>query len=114
MSASVNDAGTSRRATLEQVEKTTGKRPAELDGPECPELLLHIWMDFMHLSRGRTSNGFGANPLTWTDIAEWQRLTRIDLSPWHVDLLVALDNAWMTEHARQLKPKDKAKTKTQS
>jgi hypothetical protein len=45
--------------------------------------------------------------LTWADIAEWPRLTRIDLSPWQVDLLVALDNAWLTEHARQLKPKGK-------
>jgi hypothetical protein len=81
-----------------------------LDGPEYPELLEPVWHDFLHLSRGRTSNGFGANLLTWTDIAEWQRLTRIDLSPWQVDLLVALDNVWLTEHARQLKSKGK-KTK---
>lgn len=101
------------RSTLEQVEKTTGKRPADLDGPDCPVEAEYLWRDFLLLSRGRTSNGFGANPLTWPDIMAWATLTRTPVTPWDVDMLIALDNAWMSDHAKQVKPKDtKAKAKT--
>ncbi len=35
------------------------------------------------------------------------------MTPWDVDMLIALDNAWMSDHAKQVKPKDtKAKAKT--
>lgn len=93
---------------LEQVEKTTGKRPAELDGPDCPELLEPLWYLFIQLSRGRTSNGFGANPLAWADIDAWGRLTATDPTPWEIDLLVTLDNVWMTQQAKSMQAKPKA------
>jgi hypothetical protein len=94
---------------LEQVEKTTGKRPAELDGPECPPLLEPLWMMFCQVSRGRTSNGFGANPLTWADIEAWGRLTATDPSPWEIDLLVTLDNLWLVQTHKSSETKKKAK-----
>jgi len=39
-------------------------------------------------------------------------LTRTPLTPWDVEILIALDNAWMVDHAKRVKPKDKAKAKT--
>lgn len=100
------------RATLEQVEKTTGKRPKDLDGPECPLEMEYLWYDFLTLSRGRTSNGFGANPLTWADVWAWLTVTRQTLTPWEVDTLIALDNAWMSDHAKAMDTKSKPKPAT--
>ena len=91
------------------MEKTTGKRPAELDGPDCPAEMEYLWYDFMMLSRGRTSNGFGANPLTWMDLLAWRQLTATPVNPWEMDTLVALDNAWLSEQAQQSKKTAKPK-----
>lgn len=79
------------RAHLEAVARMTGTRPPELDGPALPECLAHVWAWFVELAAARQGNGFSALPLSWSDMAAWQRLTGADPSPDEVRLLRRLD-----------------------
>jgi len=83
------------REHLEQVEKSTGKTPEELIGPEFPDIVAHVWAAFLDLHKGRSYGMSGGNPLTWSDIAAWCNLTGIVLSSWEVDTIKALDMAWV-------------------
>lgn len=68
-------------------------------GPEVPPQAAHLLDWFGELSTGRTSNGFGPNPLTWSDITAWASLTGTDLRPWEVRLLKQLDIVFLNVHA---------------
>jgi hypothetical protein len=89
------DDGVPLRSKLEQVAAATGKRPPELDGPEFPEAWDHLMTWFLDLGLGRTSSGFGPNPLTWADFQAWSQLTGIVLRPVEVQLLRVLDRAYL-------------------
>ena len=90
-------------AHLRQVAKSRGIDPAQLVKDrgeeqgvpmECPECLSWYMLSFYDISRARTSNGFGPNPLTWQDVGWWSQLNGIKLRPWEVDLLMGLDTTW--------------------
>lgn len=91
--------GTTRRAHLESVERQTGRRPAELDGPELPADGSHIWAWFLELSVGRGSNGFGPDPISWLDVLAWTVLTRTIARPAEIEAIMALDRAWLAAQA---------------
>lgn len=88
--------GVTRKAHFEQVQKSTGRPVPELDGPEFPEEGRHWWSMFMELSRARSSNGFGPNPISYIEIDAWRRLTDVDLSPFDVKMIRMLDDLWIT------------------
>ncbi len=69
--------------------------PPELLAPPCPPEVEHLWEWFAELSSGRSSNGFGANPLGWADIEAWARLTDRAPSVWEVGLLKRLDGVYL-------------------
>ena len=60
-----------------------------------PDRVLYLWEWFVELSRGRGSSGFGANPLSWTDMAAWSALMGVCLERWEVTVLRALDHAFL-------------------
>lgn len=62
--------------------------------PPCP--LPHVigWFTEIGLTG---SNGMGAVPLSWSEIAAWQVNTRVVLSPWEARLIRALSSAYVTE-----------------
>lgn len=95
--------GQSLRVHLEGVERQTGRRPAQLDGPECPELLEGAWRDFLEVSGRRGSGAHGPVPLTWMDLDAWARLTRRAVAPQLVRLLCRLDDVWL-ESLQKEKP----------
>lgn len=76
--------------------KSTGRRPPQLDGPECPADLHYVWQWFVELSQRRT-RGMSATPLTWLEFDGWQRLARITLSAFELDCLKALDSEFLAE-----------------
>ena len=87
--------GTTRRSHLESVERQTGRRPAELDGPGLPADGMHIWAWFLELSAGRGSSGFGPNPISWLDLLAWTALTGMIVRSAEVEAIMALDRAWL-------------------
>ncbi|MDU9005741.1 phage tail assembly chaperone [Sedimentitalea todarodis] len=54
-----------------------------------------IWNAFTALSRSRSYSNMGPNPISYVEIEAWCRLMRMPLQPHHVDIICALDRAWM-------------------
>jgi len=80
---------------LEQVEKQTGIVPPELEGlPELPESAAYILQWFYDLSSTRTV-GMALNPISFTEIDAWSRLTGNKPSIWEVSAIKQLDTAFL-------------------
>jgi hypothetical protein len=56
-----------------------------------PLELEHIWRWYCELGSARTSNGFGLNPLPYTEIQAYADLSGIRMTPWEVGLIKRLD-----------------------
>jgi hypothetical protein len=59
--------------------------------PDPPEGLLYLWGYFLKLSNRRQS-GMGVNPITYTELDGFMRLSKVSLEAWEVDLIFALDD----------------------
>lgn len=80
--------GASLRQHLAQVGKT-------VDDPDVPNAWAYALEYFKHLSRQRQSGGFGLSPLSFTEIKSWSELTATILSPFDVELICAMDRAYL-------------------
>ena len=96
------------RATLEQVERTTGIPEPELDVPDLPSYAAHVWQWFWQLSRGRTC-GMAMNPITWEAIDAWANRTGNNPRQWELDAITGIDAAFMVSMAPETPPKGKEK-----
>ncbi|MDW9772737.1 hypothetical protein GOA89_13095 [Sinorhizobium meliloti] len=67
----------------------TGRRPRWPAGGEQ----LAAW--FVELSDRRTWHATGPNPISYPDMIAWASLMRWPVQPRHIEILVALDNAWI-------------------
>lgn len=67
--------------------------------PEIPPSGFHILEWFWALDAGRSSTGFGVNPIGYPDILAWGALTGADPEPWEVMAIKALDMAMLSEQA---------------
>ena len=88
----------SMREHYAALSKATGKVIAE---PVLPAALVYLWNIFVMLSRGRGGNGFGPNPLSWPDIWSYCSLTGTRLSPWELEAITMLDDAYIAAAAKQ-------------
>lgn len=77
--------------------------PEKPPPPPCPEGLLYIWGYFQMLNKRRTSNGFGLNAITNSEMEAWSRLHRITLSIFEVEALEAIEGFYL----RTMQPKAK-------
>lgn len=73
---------------------------AEMQCPPLPPAMNYLWSVFLRLANRRSSNGFGANPIPWTEIEAFSRLTRTRLTPWEVEIVEMLDNLYRIEQSR--------------
>ena len=65
----------------------TGKRPKELDDLlEFPTDMMYQWKYFIDLHNKRTSSGFSANPITYTDMCSYFSLIRYRPEEWEITL----------------------------
>lgn len=90
--------------TLEQhlvsLWKQTKVIPPQLDLPPIPFELQHIWDWWEDLDATR-QRGLATNPITYTEIERWAFLLKINLDPFEVRCIMALDSAYMACHAEQ-------------
>ena len=85
----------------------THKKPAELvelQSMTCPLELTHIWLYFLELNSRRTSNCFGYNAFSFTEIASWKTLTGSELTNVEYDFLLLADKLWMKAQSKPAKP----------
>ena len=80
--------------------------PGASGGPEIPWAGRRIWSVFLALDGARGSNGWGPNPIKFGDIETWSRLMREPVRPFEVEIIRALDDAYMKSSA----PKGEGKT----
>ena len=92
---------------LIQVEQSTGR--SHVPDVEIPPHGSHIWEWFWTLSNARGSSGFGASPLSYTEIRAWIEVTGLTVHPWEIDAIRAMDGAYMQAQAEMSKAKPKGK-----
>lgn len=84
------EGGGTMRESLLQVGKS-------VENPVLPPGGAHLWEWFQELNGARTGNGFGPNPLPFTEISAWSALTGRSPRPWEVQAIRLLDAAYIAE-----------------
>lgn len=74
---------------------------------ELPEEMQYVWEYFLRLNQRRTGNGFGANPLSFTEIESFFRLNQIEYSPDEVFLIELLDNVALEHFDKEMQKNTK-------
>lgn len=77
-----------RRVTLDQA----GKRRTDHADLRLPPLGESLWSAFWRIEQGR-QGGMGPQAFTYQDIEAWTRLADHPLSPWEVEIVMAMDVA---------------------
>lgn len=99
------------RDQLNNVWKQTGIKPKELeDIPDLPASCFEVWSWFLNLNESRTSNGFGFNPVQYSEIDAFFRLKQIQPELWEIDLLKRLDREVLSIYAEKSKQDSKKKS----
>lgn len=70
-------------------------------GPSLHPGVVHLWNAFAQLSAARTNNGFGPNPIPYSEIDAYSRLTAQSFDPWEVAAIRALDDAYISAAAEK-------------
>jgi len=65
--------------------------------PPLPEVVAHVWSDFLRLSAKRGAGGSGPNPITYEAMEAYQRWTGLEISPEGADMIDALDAAFLKQ-----------------
>lgn len=66
--------------------------------------LRHVWQSWMRLRR-RTPPGFsGPNPIVWSDIDAFLRRTGVQIGPWELKLIEAIDDLYVRPPEASLPP----------
>lgn len=61
------------------------------------------WEYFTQLHNARSSNGYSANPITYSEIESWNRLTDAQVTPLEVKIIRRLDNIYLNHQADKRK-----------
>lgn len=94
--------GSRRAANSDQAAKISRLDQMKRDGitPKMPpNPAPHIIARLIEIGITETT-GMGPAPLTWREIAEWQRVTGVALPPWESRLLRQLSLAYIAEGRR--------------
>ncbi|RKG68646.1 hypothetical protein D7V80_11650 [Corallococcus sp. CA054B] len=84
------------------MERATGKPPPELlEAPPLPEALAHVWGWFAELSNARGAGAFTLNPISFSDMESWVRLSGHRPTSSEVQLLRRLDEAFLVEVSKK-------------
>lgn len=79
-----------------------------LEYEPLPWCLRGLWSHFKVLS-GTRAAGMGISPISFTEIQSWCWLNGIQLNPWEVDMVLAMDN--VATNIMMDKPKPKTEEK---
>ena len=90
--------------------RQTGVKPKELEEmQEFPKDMSHVWKYFIDLNNARSGNGFGANPISYTEMMSYFQLLDIMPDEWEVDTIRKLDIIALDAFADQAKKEQKKK-----
>lgn len=65
------------------------------DVPEVPDIVEHVWTWWWQLN-SRRAPGFDAMaPITYSEIYHWSTLTRTQITPNEINMLIQMDDAYI-------------------
>ena len=98
--ASLQADGCSLRTHLQQAAQATG-RPDPALLRQLPAWAVDLWAAFCDLAAGRPQGMGGAGAIQMTELAAWQALHGVHLSPWEVGCITAMDQATLATTAEK-------------
>lgn len=81
----------------------TGHTPQELQPIEVSDIVMYLWEWFLQLNAARQSNGMSINPISYSEIQAWVTLMQINISPFEIVIIKALDNMFINHINNQNK-----------
>ena len=78
------------REHLLVIQAQTGEMPPELENIEISTAVSHLLGFFYQLSLSRQS-GMGLCPITYAEIEAWNRLFKMNLAMWEINVIKQLD-----------------------
>lgn len=72
-----------------------------------PEVFANIWRDFRSLDSSRDSNGYGANPIKFSEILAYCTLCKTELALWELEVLKIFDIALINLQVEQRQKEQK-------
>lgn len=81
------------RDHLQAVARNTGRIPEALRQEPVPAPAAALWDAFVSLSGAAGAGMGGPAPISFGDLAAWQQISGVCLSPWEADTLIDLDRA---------------------
>lgn len=76
---------------------------------ELPDSCSYVWKYFRDLHTTRTGNGFGADPITFTEMRSYFELMQYDPEEWEIQLLRKFDNLALDTFAKAQAKNSKGK-----
>ncbi len=92
--------GLTQRDHLQAYAKSSGEFPPELIVPTLPGSLHAIWDFFLQLHHMR-GGGMGPCAINASDLLAFQQLHCIELNPWELDCIHALDQVALKAASEQ-------------
>jgi hypothetical protein len=68
---------------------------------ELPSSCEHVWKWFIDLHRARSSNGFGINPISYSDTYSYFNLIGMQPDEWELDLIKIMDSKVLSIYAKE-------------
>lgn len=96
-----------------QLDRYPGAMETDPDAPEMPTAGLRVWGIFLGLCTSRTSSGFGVNPISHGEIEAYSRVRREPIRPFELDIIRALDAAYLEVMAEMAKNPDRPKVSSE-
>jgi hypothetical protein len=69
------------------------------------ESWIYILEYFFELHNKRSSNGYGPNPISYSEIVAWDRLTNKYITAEEVELIMKIDNIYLEHYAATMSKK---------
>ncbi|MBX4944641.1 phage tail assembly chaperone [Rhizobium binae] len=75
--------------------KKQARLEAEIRLPPFPQSLAYLWSAYNRIRRRKGVGFTGPQPIEWSDIEAFNRMTRMRLAPWEVEVIETLDNLYL-------------------
>jgi hypothetical protein len=105
--------GDSTASKMIEVNRRATRLPRSEHEPPFPLHDAYLFGIFQELNASRSHNGFGYNPLTYTEVYAYQAMTGHVLNAWQVKMLMRIDQIFLAASAKaqQIKANQPARAK---
>ena len=85
----------SGRVEVNRAEYNTAFGVESPDSPTIPDAVIHIWGWWWHLNSRRPPGYDSIPPLTYSEIQHWSALTRTQVTPTEIGIIMRVDDAYL-------------------